>query len=261
MIPPPSTLPVLSDLHGKVAVVTGGSRGLGAAVCLALAASGVNVAVNGRDVAAIDATVAAIRAAGGTALAAPADCARLDAVERMRDDVLALWGAPDFVVAFAGGGTARPKPFDTITEDEWRSGIDNNLTSTFFTCKAFLRGMIERGSGAIVTMASAGGRVAAGAPAAYGAAKAGVIHLTRHLAHEVGPHGIRVNGVSPSAILTERTQRTMPEAQRASMLAAFPLGRLGHPDDVVAATLFLLGAASSWITGVTLDVAGGRVMS
>ena len=157
---PPSTLPTFTDLHGKIAVVTGGSRGLGAETCVALAKSGVKVAVNGRDEAAIGATVDAIHAAGGTAMAAPADCAQLDAVERMRDRIHAAWGVPDCVIAFAGGGTARPMPFETITEQDWRSGIDNNLTSTFFTCRTFLRGMIERGSGSIVTMASAGGRAA-----------------------------------------------------------------------------------------------------
>jgi 3-oxoacyl-[acyl-carrier protein] reductase len=121
--------------------------------------------------------------------------------------------------------------------------------------------MIARGSGCIVNMASAGGRVAAGAPAAYGAAKAGVIMLTRHLAQEAGQYGIRVNCVSPSAVLTERTRKSIPDEQERQMRAAFPLGRLGHPQDVAASTLFLLSSASSWITGVTLDVAGGRVMS
>jgi 3-oxoacyl-[acyl-carrier protein] reductase len=121
--------------------------------------------------------------------------------------------------------------------------------------------MIARRSGCIVNMASAGGRIATGAPAGYGAAKAGVIMLTRHLAREAGKYDIRVNCVSPSAVMTERTQQSISDEQERQMLAAFPLGRLGHPQDVAAATLFLLSSASSWITGVTLDVAGGRVMS
>jgi 3-oxoacyl-[acyl-carrier protein] reductase len=258
---PPSTVPVFPDLRGKVAIVTGGSRGIGAETCLALAGNGVRVAVNGRDEAAIHATVQAIRALHGEAIAAPADCAQLSSVEAMRDRVNAEFGAPDIVVAFAGGGSGRPMPFEQITEQDWRSSIDNNLTSTFFTLKCFLPAMIVRGSGCIVNMASAGGRVAAGAPAGYGAAKAGVIMLTRHLAHEAGKYGVRVNCVSPSAVLTERTRRAISDEQEQQMHAAFPLGRLGHPRDVAAATLFLLSSASSWITGVTLDVAGGRVMS
>jgi 3-oxoacyl-[acyl-carrier protein] reductase len=249
------------DLQGKIAVVTGGSRGIGAETGLALARNGVRVAINGRDEAAIHATVRTIRAIHGEAIAAPADCARLSSVEAMRERVHAELGAPDFVVAFAGGGSGRPMPFEQITEEDWRSSIDNNLTSTFFTLKCFLPAMIARGSGCIVNMASAGGRVAAGAPAGYGAAKAGVIMLTRHLAHEAGKHGVRVNCVSPSAVLTERTRQAISDEQERQMRAAFPLGRLGHPQDVAAATLFLLSSASSWITGVTLDVAGGRVMS
>jgi len=258
---PPSTVPVFPDLQGKIAIVTGGSRGIGAETCLALARNGVKVAINGRDEAAIQATLQAIRAIHGEAIAAPADCAQLSSVEAMRDRVHVELGAPDFVVAFAGGGTGRPVPFEQITEEDWRSSIDNNLTSTFFTLKCFLPAMTKRSSGCIVNMASAGGRVAAGAPAGYGAAKAGVIMLTRHLAHEVGKYGVRVNCVSPSAVLTERTRQAISDEQEQQMRAAFPLGRLGHPRDVAAATLFLLSSASSWITGATLDVAGGRVMS
>jgi 3-oxoacyl-[acyl-carrier protein] reductase len=256
-----SLIPTYADLRGKVALVTGGSRGIGAAACLALARCGVRVAVNGRDPEAVAATVAAIGAQGGEAFAAVADCADLAAVERMRDAIGAGFGAPELLLAFAGGGSGRPAPLADITEQDWRSSIDNNLTSTFFTLRCFLPAMIARGAGSIVTMASAGGRVASGAPAAYGAAKAGVIMLTRHAANEVGPRGVRVNCISPSAVLTERTAQRMPPEQQQGMLKAFPLGRLGQPDDIASAALFLLSASASWITGVTLDVAGGRVMT
>lgn len=256
-----SLITAYPDLRGKVALVTGGSRGIGAAVCLALARNGVKVAVNGRDEAAIDQVVASIHAHGGTALAAPADCASLKAVQAMQEKVAATLGAPALLLPFAGGGSSKPMPFAEISEDDWRSSIDQNLTSTFFVLKCFLPSMLASGGGAIVTMASAGGRVAAGAPAAYGAAKAGIIMLTRHLAGEVGASGIRVNCISPSAILTDRTAARMPPERQEQMRAAFPLGRLGQADDVAAATLFLLSSASAWITGATLDVTGGRVMS
>jgi NAD(P)-dependent dehydrogenase (short-subunit alcohol dehydrogenase family) len=118
-----------------VAIVTGGSRGIGAETCLALAKNGVKVAVNGRDEAAIQSTLQAISAIDGQAVAAPADCARLSSVEALRDRIHVELGAPDFVVAFAGGGTGRPMPFDQITEEDWRSSINNNLTSTLFTLK------------------------------------------------------------------------------------------------------------------------------
>ena len=261
MTGPDNLVPTYPDLRGKVALVTGGSRGIGAATCLALARCGVRVAVNGRGHDAVDATVAAIRSHGGEAFAAIGDCADLTAVERMRAAIEADFGAPELLLAFAGGGSGRPAALADITEQDWRSSIDNNLTATFFTLKSFLPAMIARGDGSIVTMASAGGRVASGAPAGYGAAKAGVIMLTRHAANEVGRHGVRVNCISPSAVLTERTAQRMPPEQQQRMLEAFPLGRLGQPDDIALAALFLLSASASWITGITLDVAGGRVMT
>lgn len=252
--------PRFEDLRGKVAVVTGGSRGIGAATCLALARIGVRLVISGRDPAALQASLAAVQAEGGEAIAIAADCADLAQMQVLRERTEARFGVPDCVLAFAGGGTSRPMPLQDIDEADWRSSLDNNLTATFFTLKVFLPGMLARGSGGLLTMASAGARVAAGAPAAYAAAKAGVITLTRHLAQEVGPRGLRVNCLSPSAVLTERTRTAMPPERRAEMLAGFPLGRLGEPDDVAAAALFLLSEASDWITGVVLDVAGGRVM-
>jgi 3-oxoacyl-[acyl-carrier protein] reductase len=164
------------------------------------------------------------------------------------------------LVAFAGGGQIRPGPTARITEEEWRSVVDANLTATFFAVKSFLPAMIARGGGSIVTMASTAARLPSGAPTPYAAAKAGVIMLSRHLASEVGEHGVRVNCVSPSSVLTERTGRLIPEEQQQEMASSHPLGRLGRPEDVGLATLFLASDASSWITGITLDVAGGRVM-
>lgn len=253
-------IPVFADLQGKVAVVTGGSRGIGAATCLALARNGVRLVINGRDAQALQASLAAVQAVGGEAITVQADCSDFSQLQRLQAEVGTRFGVPDFLLAFAGGGTGKPVPVQDITEQDWRSSIDNNLTSTFLTVKAFLPGMLARGSGGILTMASAGARVASGAPAGYGAAKAGVIMFTRHLAHETGPAGLRVNCLSPSAVLTERTQAAMPAERQAGMLAGFPLGRLGTPDDIAAASLFLLSNASAWISGVVLDVAGGRVM-
>lgn len=253
-------IPVFADLQGKVAVVTGGSRGIGAATCLALARNGVRLVISGRDAQALQASLAAVQAVGGEAITVQADCSDFSQLQRLQAEVGTRFGVPDFLLAFAGGGTGKPVPVQDITEQDWRSSIDNNLTSTFLTVKAFLPGMLARGSGGILTMASAGARVASGAPAGYGAAKAGVIMFTRHLAHETGPGGLRVNCLSPSAVLTERTQAAMPAERQAGMMAGFPLGRLGTPDDIAAASLFLLSNASAWISGVVLDVAGGRVM-
>ena len=117
-----------SDLEGKVALVTGGSRGIGAATCMALARNGAKVAVNGRDEAAIDAVVASIKAQGGTAFAAPADCADLAAVQAMQRKVVDALGAPELLLPFAGGGSIKTMPFCEIREQDWRSSLDQNLT-------------------------------------------------------------------------------------------------------------------------------------
>ena len=251
--------PTYPDLTGKVAVVTGGSGGIGAATCQLLAANGVKVAVNGRDEAKIGAVVDAIRSAGGEAIGVAADCTDLAAVEWMREHTEEGLGPVEIVAAFAGGGRARPGPLAQTTEEEWRSTVDANVTATFLTLKSFLPGMIERGGGSIVTMASSAARIPTGAPTPYAAAKAGVIVLTSQVANEVGSHGVRVNCLAPHTVLVERTRRFMSEEQQRRMAAQIPLGRLGTPEDVALATLFLASESSSWITGVTLDVAGGKV--
>jgi len=254
------SVPNYPDLAGKVAVVTGGSRGIGAATSRLLAANGAKVAVNGRDEAAIDAMVAGIRGEGGKAIGAAADVTDLAAVEYMRERVERELGPADVLVAFAGGGQARPGPVAQTTEEEWHSTVDGSLTATFLTLKSFLPGMIERGGGSIVTMASSAARFPTAAPAPYAAAKAAVIMLTRQVANEVGEHGVRVNCLAPHTVLVERTRSLMPEERQRQMAAEIPLGRLGTPEDVGLATLFLASDASAWITGITLDVAGGRIM-
>jgi len=255
------TLPTYPDLPGKVAVVTGGSGGIGAATCRLLAESGAKVAVNGRDEEAIRAVVEEVRERGGEAVGAAADVTDFAAIEQLRERVEAEFGPVDVLVALAGGGIVRPGPTAQITEEEWHSVVDGNLTATFLTLKSFLPAMIERKRGSIVTMASTAARLPSGAPAPYAAAKAGIAMLSRHVANEVGEHGVRVNCVSPSSILTERTGRLMSEDQQRQVAAMHPLGRLGAPEDVGLATLFLASeSSSSWLTGLTLDVAGGRIM-
>jgi 3-oxoacyl-[acyl-carrier protein] reductase len=247
------------DLAGKVAVVTGGSRGIGAATAAALAANAVAVAVVGRDQTAIDATVQAISGGGGRVIGAAADCTiedDLDALHRIVDDQL---GPVDILAAFAGGDGA-PVPTTTETAAHWRSVIDSDLTSTFLTTSRFLPDMVARHSGTIITMSSAAARQPAQSSAAYAAAKAGVIAFSRHLANEVAADGIRVNCLAPSAVENDKLRANLPEDRRAALGASFPLGRLGQPDDVAAAALFLASSQASWITGVTLDVAGGKIM-
>jgi 3-oxoacyl-[acyl-carrier protein] reductase len=252
--------PTYPDLAGKVALVTGGSGGIGAAACRLLAANGAKVAVNGRDEAKIDAVVGEIRSVGGEAVGVPADCTDPAAVEGMRRRAEEELGPASVVAAFVGGGRARPGPVAQTTEEDWHSTVDGSLTATFLTLKAFLPGMVERGGGSVVTMASSAARAPTGAPAPYAAAKAGVMMLTRHVAQEVAPSGVRVNCLAPHTVLVERTRRVIPEERRQQMAAEIPLGRLGTPEDVALAALFLASESSSWITGVALDVAGGWIM-
>lgn len=250
---------IYPDLAGKVAVVTGGSRGIGAATATALAANGVAVAIVGRDRAAIDATVGAITTEGGRAIGVAADCTLEGDLDALRRQVTGQLGPPDILAVFAGGD-GMPVATAAETAAHWRSVVESDLTSTFLTVSAFLSDMIARHAGVIVTMSSAAARQAARSSAAYAAAKAGVVAFSRHLANEVAGNGIRVNCIAPSAIENDRMRSWVPDDKRRALAAAFPLGRLGQPGDVAAATLFLASEASSWITGVTLDIAGGKVM-
>jgi 3-oxoacyl-[acyl-carrier protein] reductase len=225
-----------------------------------LARQGTRVVVNGRDTEAINKLVAEIVEAGGSAIGIAADCCDFGAIEGMRKSTEKVFGATDILVAYAGGFGAYTAAH-LIEEEDWRSVIDSNLTSTFLTIKSFLPGMIERRRGSILTIGSNSARTLdILLTASYAASKGGVIVLTRHVAKEVGQYGVRANCVAPSTILSERIRQIMSEQRRAEVAALAPLGRLGEPSDVALATLFLASDSSSYLTGITLDVAGGRVM-
>jgi len=229
-----------------------------------LAANGAKVVVNGRDQAALSETVAKIRRDGGDAIGVAGDIAEPDALERLREETERTYGPVEVLGAFVGGGGPPPGPTAQITPQEWEAAMHGNLTVSFLTLRCFLPGMVERRRGAIVTMASTAARLASGdrigAPTGYAVAKAGVVRLTREVAKEVAGQGVRVNCVAPATILTERLQAVIPADRRAQLTAMYPLGRLGTPEDVACAALFLASDCSSWITGVTLDVAGGQIM-
>ncbi|MGR6922093.1 SDR family NAD(P)-dependent oxidoreductase [[Actinomadura] parvosata] len=261
------------DLQGKVALVTGGSGGIGRETARVLAEQGMKVVVNGRDPAALASAVAhaergagqdtAQRAGGsGEVIGIGADTTDFAAIEAMRVETERRLGPVDVLAIFAGGGTGgRPRPIDELPEEDWQATVQANLTSTYLVIKSFLPGMRERGRGSIITMSSLAARTPTSASIAYTAAKAGVIALTRQLAHEVAPAGIRVNAVAPSTIMTDRLEERMPAPFKERMLAEHPLGRLGTPLDVANVTAFLASdSASSWLTGLTIDVAGGKWM-
>ena len=252
--------PIYPDLAGKVAVVTGGSKGIGAATCRVLAANGVNVAVVARNQPAVNRVASSLMGNGSRSIGISADMLNPEDVERVRHQVEDELGPPDILLAFAGG-FGRTTPICDITLEEWNFVIESNLTATFLTCKTFLPGMIERKRGSIVTMASNAGRLLdITLTASYAAAKAAIVMFTRHVAKEVGQHGVRINCVAPATTLTERVQSIMSPERIQELAKLAPLKRIGMPDDTALATLFLVSESASWLTGVTIDVAGGRIM-
>jgi len=251
----------MSELASRVALVTGSSRGIGAAIASRFARAGASVALHGRDEAALAKVRSDIESVGGRAIAVVADVTQFDDVEAMRERVEQELGPIDVLVANAGGSPVRPGPIEQISEEDWRASMDANLTSTFLTVKSVLPGMKERGHGVVITMASAASRRPhPGSPVAYAAAKAGIEIFTQDLAAQAGPFGIRANCIAPETILTERNEEQIPPAVKESLREQHPIRRLGTSDDVARAALFLASDDASWITGVVLDVAGGAVM-
>jgi 3-oxoacyl-[acyl-carrier protein] reductase len=251
----------MAALKDKVALVTGSSRGIGAAIARRFAHEGAKVVVHGRDTKALLAVVQEIEQSGGTVAYVTGDVTKFADIERMRAAIEQKFGPVDILVANAGGSFTRPGPLEELPEDGWRASVDGNLTATFLTIKSFLPGMKARKSGNIITMSSAAARRPyPQSPIPYAAAKAGIQVLTRVLAAQAGPFGIRVNCIAPETILTERNIERIPDAQKESLLDMHPIKRLGTPDDVAGAAVFLASDEAGWITGVVLDVAGGSVM-
>jgi 3-oxoacyl-[acyl-carrier protein] reductase len=249
------------NLEGQIALVTGSSRGIGATIATLFAQQGASVVVHGRHAETVGAMSQRINRAGGRSIPAVADLTIGDQVEGLRAAIEDQLGPVDIVVANAGGSTVAPMPLDDIDAAAWREVVDTNLTATFLTIKAFLPSMRARRAGTIITMSSAAARrPTAQSPIAYAAAKAGIELLTKELALQVGPDGIRVNCLAPETILTEGNRQRIPPAVQEQLRQVHPIRRLGTSDDVARAALFLASASSSWISGVTLDIAGGSVL-
>jgi 3-oxoacyl-[acyl-carrier protein] reductase len=252
----------MSALHDKVALVTGSSRGIGAAIARLFAREGAKVVVHGRDTAALAAVQADIVRAGGRAIQIAADTTSFAEIEAMRRQTEQELGPIDILVANAGGSFTKPGPLEETSEEGWHTSLDNNLTAAFLTIKSILPGMKARKTGNIITMSSAAARRPhPGSPIPYAAAKAGLIILTQDLAAQAGPFGIRVNCIAPETILTESNQQRIPEAQRQALVEQHPIRRLGTPEDVAAAALFLASDNAAWIAGIVVDVAGGSVLA
>lgn len=239
-------------------LITGASRGIGAACAVAFAKAGCDIAVNYcRSEEKANALVRELKAYGVHAFAVRADVADSEQVKRMFDAVRAEWGTVDVLVNSAG--IAHTGLLTDMTDDEWKRLIDTDLSGTFYCCREALKDMIRAHSGAIVNIASMWGEVGASCEAAYSAAKAGVIGLTKALAKEVGPSGIRVNAVSPGVIMTDMMAGYTDE-DIAALKEETPLNSLGTPEDVADAVLFLASGKAMFITGQILSVNGGFVI-
>lgn len=249
------------ELKGKNAIVTGGTTGIGEAIALDLAATGVNVMVVGsKNKERAERVVAALRDEGVTATYALLDVTRSDDVAHMVEQTHEALGPIHILVNCAGGFPARRKVIET-SEEEWDAIIDLNLKSAFLCSKAVLPEMIERGWGQIVNIGSETGRTAAADRAAhYSAAKAGLMGFTRHLAREVANNGVTVNCANPATTWSERVRHiNTPETTR-MLEAKVPMGRLAEPEEQSAIVVFLCSNGASYITGTAIDVAGGKVM-
>jgi 3-oxoacyl-[acyl-carrier protein] reductase len=241
------------SLDGKVALVTGGSRGIGAAISRELGKAGARVAVNfrsGREAA--DEVAAEI---GGLAL--QADVSNPEEVQALVERVEGELGDIDALVNNAG--VTRDTLIARMTDDDWQTVIDTNLRGTFNTSRAVSRKMLRRRAGSIVNLSSVVGVHGNPGQANYAASKAGIIGLTKALARELGSRGVRVNAIAPGYIATELTD-VLPEEARGLILQNTPLGRLGEPEDVAGAVRFLCSDEAAFITGEVLLVDGGLGM-
>jgi 3-oxoacyl-[acyl-carrier protein] reductase len=244
-------------LKDKVAVVTGASQNLGAAMATALAEQGCRVAVVGRgNQAGAEAVAARIRASGGVAAAWCADLSREELVEPLFRDIATQLGAVDILVNNAGGWKKKAQ-FWEMTFAGWREVLSDNLDTTFLCSEAVVPTMMERGWGRIINMSSRVGRAGrVGGETSYSAAKGGIIAMTRQMAVDLGPYGITVNAIAPGSTVKETGPKFTDEYYE-TLCRQLPLRRLGMPEDQAAAVCFLASPAASWITGVTVEVDGG----
>ena len=241
-------------LAGKVAVVTGGSRGIGLAVARLLADDGASVVVSGRDAARLDAAGKELESLGAGVLAVPADATKREDVERLVDATRERFGRIDVLVNNAG--ITRDQLLVRMKDDDWDQVLDTNLRGVFLTTRAATKVMMRQKSGRIINIASTAGAMGNPGQVNYSAAKAGVIGLTKAAARELAHWNILVNAVAPGLIETDMTSPLSGEAREA-LLQQVPLKRIGQSREVAEVVRFLAGDGASYITGQTIHVNGG----
>jgi 3-oxoacyl-[acyl-carrier protein] reductase len=245
-------------LENLVALVTGGSRGIGRAICVKLASLGAVVGINYvSNPAAAEETLQQITAVGGTGFTVRFDVADAEAVQENIKEIIATHGQIDILVNNAG--ITRDGLMARMKEDDWDSVLDTNLKGAFLCSKAVMRAMMKKRWGRIINVSSVVGFVGNGGQVNYGAAKAGLTGLTKSMARELAGRNITVNCVAPGYIVTDMTDGLAEDVQEA-LKAQIPLGVLGTPEDVAASVGFLASTDSNYITGQTLHVNGGMYM-
>ena len=245
------------ELNGKVALVTGGAQGIGKAVALMLAHHGADVIVADVNLEKAQETAKEVEATGRGAMAVKVDITRLNDVEQMVESAIARFGKVDILINNAG--IARDKLILRMTEEDWDAVLDVNLKGTFHCTKTVIKHMSKQRSGKIVNIASVVGEMGNAGQANYSASKAGVIGLTKTVAREFAQRGINVNAIAPGYIQTPMTD-VLPDKAKEELKRLIPMERLGQPEDVAHAVLFLVSEASSYITGQVLNVNGGIYM-
>jgi 2-hydroxycyclohexanecarboxyl-CoA dehydrogenase len=250
--------PLVIDLTGQTAVITGAGGGIGAAIAHALASAGASVACADIDDRAAESTAAAITQAGGSAAAFSIDVTSVDGVRALRRSVEDTIGTASVLVNNAGWG--RPEPFLENTESLWEQVISVNLMGVMRVSQAFLDPMVEQGSGKIVNIASDAGRVGSSGETAYAGTKGGVIAFTKSLARELARHGINVNCVCPGPTDTALFHKHSERMQEA-LTRAIPFRRLARPDEIAGAVAFFASDQAGFITGQVLSVSGGLTMA
>ncbi|MBB2202983.1 3-oxoacyl-[acyl-carrier-protein] reductase [Gluconacetobacter tumulisoli] len=245
-------------LDGKIALVTGASGGIGAAIARTLHGQGATVILSGTRQAVLDSVAAQIAPDGARAHVCPADLSDPAAADALVAAAEAAAGAPlDILVNNAG--LTRDGLAIRMKDEDWNRVMEVDLAAPFRLCRAALKGMLRRRAGRIVSIASIVGITGNAGQANYSAAKAGMIGMSKSLAQEAGARGVTVNVVAPGFVQTAMTD-VLAEAQREKLLAGIPLGRMGQPDDIAAAVAYLVSNEAGWITGTTLNVNGGMAM-
>jgi 7-alpha-hydroxysteroid dehydrogenase len=241
-------------LEGQVAVVTGGGAGIGRAIAELFAQAGAVVVVSDLKEESARSVATAIEDSGGRAVGVPCDVTQEAARSDLIDRAVDVFGGVSILVNNAGGGG--PKPFDMSTE-EFRWAFELNVFSLFRLSQLIVPHIEKTGGGSILNISSMAGENKNVRMASYGSSKAAVNHLTRNLAYDLGPRGIRVNAIAPGAIKTEALTKVLNPETEQRMLKKTPLGRLGEPSDIAHAALFLCSPAAAWISGQILTVSGG----